>query len=70
MRLEINYKEKNAKVTNTSGLKKKKKRNKIVTGSLKKSKARIFKIPGEERKWKHNDPKYRGHNKSSSKWEV
>ena len=33
-------------------------------------KVEIKKIPGDNWKWKHNDPKSMGHSKSSSKKEV
>ena len=35
-----------------------------------KIKEKIFKIPGDKRKWKQNDPKSMGCNKNSSKREV
>ena len=67
MRLNINYREKTAKNTNSWRLNNTLLDNKEVTKEVK---SRNQKIPRNKWQWKHDDPKPMGLSKSSSKREV
>ena len=64
MRLEINYREKNVKNTNTWRLKNTLLNNQEITEEIKEE---IKKIPRDKWQWKHDDTKPMGWSKSSSK---
>ena len=67
MRLEINYREKDVKNTNTWRLNNTLLNNQEITEEIQDE---IKNIPGDKWQWKHHDPKPMGCSKSSSKREV
>ena len=67
MRLDINYRKRSVKNTNTWRLHNTLLNNEVITEEIK---GEIKKIPRNKCQWRHDDPKPMGCSKSSSKREV